>query len=312
MVSPGASHRPKVNDPGSNGFEGAAPLVDLVFSVFARYPRDRRSFVEDTLHTVRELGLVYNSPAQRGKYLFQSQPGAETSIVEEKEGGDPRGAKFARAVETVRGTYWPNVWMAVEIPREDPRTGQRASTWVPVVVALRELARSGAADAYRGSEYCEITVSLSAATLMDVEREDDSEQGLHWFANQVFVPLLISREAVFGKADFDPSAAREVTLRHLEKLQVPDFFLLNYLGPEYVRTYGVEPFLNRVINPLELQRKWMLRTPEGALLFRAKVEADRWNGRQEPPVDFHEWEGRFQILRGLRGTGNPKARPAHS
>jgi len=79
------------------------------------------------------------------------------------------------------------------------------------------------------------------------------------------------------------------------------------------QTYGVEPFLNRVINPLELQRKWMLRTPEGALLFRAKVEADRVERQAGATgLDFHEWEGRFQILAGPSRNGESEGRPAHS
>jgi hypothetical protein len=43
----------------------------------------------------------------------------------------------------------------------------------------------------------------------------------------------------------------------------------------------------------------MARTPEGAVLFRCRVEADRWNGPGEPPVDFHEWGGRFAMLERL-------------
>jgi hypothetical protein len=275
-------------------------MVEVQFCLYGPLPRERAAFVADTLHTVRELGLVYNVPAQPGRYLFEEGPHGGAVVREEHELGDPHGARFAAAVEAVRNKHWPHLWMAVEIPRHETHTGERSGRVWPVTVSLRELPVADTPARYIASAYYELSMALSVEALIDVEREEDAEQGLHWFVSQVFLPLFISREALYGKADFEPTAALEVTPRHLERVLVPDFYFLNVLGPPYIRKYGIEPFQDPRINPVDLQRRWLMRTPEGALLFRAKTETARWNGLDEPPVDFYEWEGRLRILDAIR------------
>jgi hypothetical protein len=275
-------------------------LVELQFSIYGKWPADRAAFVADTFHTARELGLQYNSRAQRGKYLYEEGPHRGAVVHEESAEGDSTGALFSKAVDTVRGKHWPHLWMSVTIPREETKTGEHSETPTRVLVSMRELPQVDTPAKFLGSPFYEIAMALSVEPLIDVEREEDAEQGLHWFVGQVFLPLFISREALYGRADFDPSAARELTPRHLERLTIPDFYFLNVLGPEFVRKFGVEPFQDARINPPELQRRWLMRTPEGALVFRAKTETGRWNGSGQPPVDFYDWEGRFRIIEALR------------
>ncbi|HKZ58696.1 MAG TPA: hypothetical protein VJ547_02455 [Candidatus Thermoplasmatota archaeon] len=243
-----------------------------------------------------------------GKYLFQPRPRGETTVVESQAA---RGAaeKFEEVVARVKAAYWPQIWMEVEIPREEAGSGARSVTAAPVTVSVRELPQVDLPSRYEGSAFYEATMSTPVGPLIDVEREEEAEQGLHWFATQVFLPFFISREALFGKADFDESGAREVTPRHLEELKIPDFYFLNILGAPFVRKFGLEPFQNPKINPPSLQRRWMMRTPEGALVFRAKVEADRWNGPSEPPTDFYDWEGRFRIIEKIEPKKKPRGLP---
>ncbi len=230
-----------------------------------------------------------------GKYLFQQGPRGGTTVVE-SEGAKGGAEKFEAVVERVRAAYWPHIWMEVDIPREERGSGARSVTAAPVTVSIRELPLTDRPAHYEGSAFYEVVMAAPVGPLLDVDREEDAEQGLHWFATQVFLPFFISREALFGKVDFDESGAREVAPRHLESLLIPDFYFLNVLGAPFVRKFGLEPFQNPKINPPALQKRWMMRTPEGALVFRAKTEADRWNGPAEPPTDFYDWEGRFRII----------------
>ncbi len=199
-------------------------------------------------------------------------------------------------VARVRAAYWPHIWMELDIPREESGSGARSVAATPVTVSIRELPQVDKPAKYEGSAFYEVVLSTPVGPIIDVEREDDAEQGLYWFVTQVFLPFFISREALFGKADFDESGAREVRPSHLEKVLIPEFYFLNILGAPFVAKFGLEPFQNPKINPASLQKRWMMRTPEGALVFRAKVEADRWNGPSEPTMDFYDWEGRFRII----------------
>lgn len=253
----------------------------------------------DCYHTLRELGLKYDTPAVPGKFLYQAQPHGATTVVDGVDMAGGADAKFAVVVDQIQSSYWPHLWMELEVPREDAKPARRTVAHAPVVVAARELPQVDTPARFLGSPFYEITLSTPIGPLIDVEREEDAEQGLHWFVSQVFLPFFISREATFGKADFDPSGAREITPRHLERLVIPDFYFLNVLGVAFVRKYGIEPFQNPKINPVELQKRWLMRTPEGALLFRAKVEADRWNGSENPTIDFYDWDGRFRIIEKL-------------
>lgn len=279
--------------------------MDLSFFVYGRFPATRASFVADCFHTLRELGLQYHTAAVPGRYLYQKEPRAATVVVGEKAATGK--ADFAAVVETLRTAHWPHIFMALDIPREEAKGARRSSAQVPVTVAVRELPALDTPARYAGSPFFEVSLSTKVSGLIDVEREEDAEQGLHWFVSQIFLPFFISREALYGRADFEPSGARDVAPRHLEKLVLPDFYLLNALGVPFVKKYGVEPFLNTKINPVELQKQWLMRTPEGALIFRAKVEADRWNGPSEPAIDFHEWEGRFRIIEKIEPK--KKSRP---
>ncbi len=276
-----------------------------MFSLYGRFPPNRAAFVADCFHTLRELGLRYNTERTRGKFLLQAEPRGATTVVEAPEG--LRAGAFEEAVDKVKRAHWPHIFMALEVPREEAGGARRSVAEVPVTVSVRELPVSDSPAKYAGSPFFEVAIAIPFSALIDVEREEDAEQGMHWFVNQVFLPFLISREALFGKADFDPTGAREVAPRHLENLLIPDFYFLNALGVPFVKKYGVEPFLNPKINPVELQKRWLMRTPEGALIFRAKTEADHWNGADEPTVDFHEWEGRFRILEKIEPK--KKARP---
>jgi hypothetical protein len=281
-------------------------VAELVFSLYGAFPKNRPAFVSDTLHSLRELGLVYNEKPFKGRYVFHAAPRSAAVEIEENAEGDRSGALFASAVDKVRGAHWPHLWMQVRVPHTMQRRDDGGATNVPVVVSLRELPVADTPAKYEGSSFYEVSMTLPMDPLLDVEREESSEEGLFWFTTQVFLPLFISREALYGKVDFDPTSARDVTPRHLEKLMLPDFFLINVLGAPYVRKYGLETIRALPVNPLALQKKWMMRTPEGALLFRARVETDRWNGNDEPPVDFYDWRGRFAILDGLERGANVK------
>ena len=258
----------------------------------------------DCFHTLRELGLKYHTEAFPGKYLYQTEPRSATTVVEEPVG---READFASVVERIRGAHWPHIFMALELPREEAGGKKRSASQIAVTVAVRELPTTDTPAKYAGSSFYEVSLATKVSGLIDVEREEDAEQGLHWFMSQVYLPFFISREALYGRADFDPSGARDVTVRDLEKLKVPDFYFLNALGVPFIKKYGPEPFLNPKINPVELQKRWLMHTPEGAMIFRAKVEADRWNGPGEPPIDFHDWEGRFRIIEKIEPK--KKSRP---
>jgi len=274
-------------------------LAELVFSLYGRFPPKRAAFVADTLHTLRELGLQYNEPPSVGRTMHEPAPGGPARTHEEPEPGDPTGARFSAAVSRVADGFWPHVWMQAQVPWEDRRRGAAGARPVPAVVSVRELpARDGPAG-YEGSPFYEVSIAAPVSELVDVEREEEGEQGLEWVLTQVFLPLFISREAMLGKVDFEPSGAREVTPSHLERLLLPDLYLFNLLGAAFVRKYGVEALRQLPTNPPALQRRWMARTPEGALLFRCRVEADRWNGPGEPPIDFHAWPGRFALLERL-------------
>jgi hypothetical protein len=269
-------------------------LADIAFYLYGRFPAARAPFVADCFHTLHELGLKYHTDAVPGRFLYQAEPRGATAVVEAAR--EAAAQDFGAVVERVARAHWPHIFMALDIPREEARGKRRSLAQVPVTAAVRELPVAETPARYQGSPFFEVSLTLKVSALIDVEREEDAEQGLHWFVSQVFVPFFISREALYGRADFDPSGAREVLPRHLEKLVIPDFYFLNALGVPFVKKYGPEPFLNPKINPVELQKRWLMRTPEGAMIFRAKVEADRWNGPGEPTVDFHDWEGRFRII----------------
>jgi hypothetical protein len=278
-------------------------VVDVVFSLYGRFPRDRPAWVADSLLTLRELGLKWDTAAVPGKFLFQRRPREATTVV--SAGSDPKFADFGEVVASIKAGYWPHVWMQLDVPREEARASRRSVAQNPVLVAIRELPQVDTPARYLGSPFYEVTMSTSVEPLIDVEREEDAEQGMHWFVSQIFLPFFISREALFAKADFDPSGAREVQVRHLERLLIPDFYFMNVLGSPYVTKYGMEPFQNPKINATELQKRWMMRTPEGAVLFRAKVEAGRWNGRDEPSMDFYDWDGRFRIIERIEAKQKP-------
>lgn len=282
----------------------AAAVADLAFFIYGRFPASRGAFVADCFHTLRELGLKYNTEGVPGRYLYQTEPRSATTVVE--AAGKTSEADFAGVVERIRGAYWPHIFMALDIPREEAKGTRRSVVEVPVTVAIRELPVTDTPAKYLGSPFFEVSLALKVSAVMDVEREEDAEQGLHWFMSQVFLPFFISREALYGRADFDPSGAREVLPKHLEKLLIPDFYFLNALGVPFVKKYGIEPFLNVKINPVELQKRWLMHTPEGAMIFRAKTEADRWNGPGEPTVDFHDWEGRFRIIEKIEPKKKPR------
>ncbi len=271
-------------------------MSDIVFGLYGRFPENRSAFVADTLHTVRELGLRYNEPPTRGRTVHQPSPDGPAASVEEPEFGDDNGSRFSSSVDRVRAGHWPHVWMQASIPWEERSRGSSGERPVPAVVALRELPAREAPARYQGSPFYEFSLTAPVSALIDVEREDEGEQGLEWVLTQVFLPLFISREAMLGKVDFDPSGAREVKPYHLEHLVLPDLYLFNLLGAPFVRRYGERALRSLRTNPASLQKRWMARTPEGAVLFRCRVEADRWNGPGEPPVDFHAWSGRFALL----------------
>ncbi len=274
-------------------------MADVVFSLYGRFPAKRPAFVADTLHTVRELGLQYNVPPSRGRTVHQPKPGSTATAYEEREAGDPAGARFLAAVTRVHEGHWPHVWMQAQVPWEDRQRGASGTKAVPVVFAVRELPARDPPGQERGSPFYEISLTAPVSALIDVEREEEGEQGLEWVLTQLFLPLFISREALFGNVDFEPSSAREVTPLHLERLVLPDLYLFNLLGAPFVRKYGMEALRKLPTNPPSLQSRWMARTPEGAVLFRCRVEAGRWNGPGELPVDFHAWGGRFALLEAL-------------
>lgn len=274
-------------------------MADLVFSLYGRFPENRAAFVADTFHTVRELGLRYNEPPLTGRTVHQEGPGGKAQPFEEPELGDAKGARFAAAVRRISAGHWPHVWMQAHVPWESSARGASGSEPVPVVAAVRELPARDSAALYQGSPFYEVSLTAPVSALIDVEREEEGEQGLEWLLSQVLLPLFISRGSLLGKVDFDPSGARDVKPFHLERLVLPDLYLFNLLGAPFVRKYGVEALRRLPTNPPSLQRRWMARTPEGAVVFRCRVEADRWNGAGEPPLDFHSWGGRFALLEGL-------------
>jgi hypothetical protein len=189
--------------------------------------------------------------------------------------------------------------MEAQVPWEDRRRGASGTKAVPFVCAVPELPTRDPPAPDRGSPFYEISLTAPVTALIDVDREEEGEQGLEWVLTQLFVPLFISREALFGNVDFEPSSAREVTPLHLERLVLPDLYLFNMLGAPFVGKYGIEAIRKLPTNPPSLQSRWMARTPDGAVLFRCRVEADRWNGPGELPVDFHAWGGRFALLEAL-------------
>jgi hypothetical protein len=274
-------------------------MTELVFSLYGAFPRDRAAFVADTLYTLRELGLQYNRPPSRGRTVHQTDPQGPALPFEEPLSSAASPDRFPDAVDRVKGGFWPHVWMQAAVPWQEGRRGTSGTRPVPVVVSLRELPQRDSPARHEGSAFYEVSMAAPVSGLLDVEREEEGEQGLEWVLTQFFIPLFISRGALYGKVDFDPSGAREVKPYHLEHVTLPDLYLFNLLGAPFVRKYGERALRALPTNPPSLQRRWMARTPEGAVLFRCRVEADRWDGAGEMPVDFHAWGGRFALIEGL-------------
>jgi len=228
--------RPKVNDPAFEWLRGGRRLWStLVFSVFARLPPRPATLlcVRTSLHDgAGASGSSNNCPARRGKYSCQSQPGPKPPSSRKRRGRPARREICQARSRRCANLLAPRV-DGGGIPREDPARGSARPTWVPVVVAT--------------ARTCPLSAPRTPITAVQSTRDHPCRylrrrswrcgRGEDDFPNRgstgsrepgVSCRCLLSRGRPVIRQGrlLTPPRAREVTLRHLEKLQVPDFFLL--------------------------------------------------------------------------------------